>query len=111
MRKSNQVKVQVFCPEDDADKVRNAIGKAGGGKLGGYGYCSFVSKGYGYFLPGQNTNPTIGTIGKISKVKEVKIEFLCDKDKVNQVIESIKKVHPYEEVPVDIFPLFKLEDN
>ena len=111
MQQSDQIKVQVFCPEKSADKVRNAIGKAGGGKIGEYEYCSFITKGKGYFLPSQNTNPTVGTVGKMAEVEEVKIEFLCNKDKIKQVVEAVKKVHPYEKVVFDIFPLLELEDN
>ena len=106
MCNNNLVKIQVFCPEDASDKVRLAIGKAGGGKLGNYSYCAFVTRGDGYFLPMKGAKPAIGKVGKIEKVSEVKIEFICEKEKIDAVIKVIKKVHPYEEVPIDIIQLF-----
>ncbi len=109
MNVSKNVKIQTYCPRDAADKVRLAIGRAGGGIIGNYSYCAFVSEGYGYFLPMEGSNPAIGKQGKIEKVAEVKIEFVCEKDKIKDVIRAIRDVHPYEEVPIDIFPLFECE--
>lgn len=33
------VKIVVFVPETHADVVREAMGKAGVGKIGNYGFC------------------------------------------------------------------------
>jgi hypothetical protein len=105
MKISKNVKIQVYCPEKDAQKVRLAIGKAGGGKLGNYHYCSFITKGQGYFLPTEKANPTIGKPGEIAQVNEIKIEFICKKSNIKKVIKAIKKAHSYEEVAIDILPL------
>lgn len=101
----NLVKIQVFVPELHEEILRNAISRAGGGRIGNYDNCFFVSKGFGYFRPLAGSNPTIGTINKIKKVQEVKIEFMCSKDIIKDVIKVIKDNHPYEEAPIDIFSL------
>jgi hypothetical protein len=105
MQPNKIVKIQTYCPKDAADEIRLAIGKAGGGTIGNYTYCAFVTNGHGYFLPMDDSNPKIGKQGQIEKIEEIKIEFVCEKDKIKQVIHAIKKAHPYEEVPIDIFPL------
>ena len=105
MKKSKFVKIQTFCPKESADKVRLAIGKAGAGVIGNYSFCAFVSEGHGYFMPMDGAKPAIGKLGQIEKVKEMKIEFVCEKSKIKDVIKAIKDAHPYEEVPVDIFEL------
>jgi len=109
MKKSNKVKVQVHCPKGSEDKVRLAIGKAGGGQEGNYHYCTFVSRGEGHFLPMKGSKPTIGKVGKMEKVKEIKIEFICETKKLKQKINLIKKVHPYEHPSISIFPLLDLD--
>ncbi len=109
MRKSDKYKIQVFCPINAVEKVRLAIGKAGGGIIGKYTYCASLTNGYGYFLPMKGSKPTIGKQGKIEKVREVKIETVCEEKKVKEVVRAIKKVHPYEEVSIDIFQLLDLE--
>lgn len=102
------VKIVVFVPETYADKIREVIGKSGGGKIGKYTYCSFSSKGIGRFLPQEGSKPSIGQIGKLTSVKEERIEFVCEKGLVKSVIAAIKKAHPYEEVALDIYPLEKV---
>ena len=109
MKPNKIVKIQTYCPKNAADGVRLAIGKAGGGIIGNYSYCAFLTSGHGYFLPMKGSNPTIGKQGKIEKVEEIKIEFVCEQNKVKDVIAAIKKAHPYEEVPIDIFQLLDHE--
>lgn len=105
MSQSNNVKIVVFVPESHADMVRDAMGKAGAGKIGNYKFCSFSSKGTGRFKPEKGAQPTIGEIGKLEEVQEERIEVVCDRNILKSVIAVIKKVHPYEEVAFDIYLL------
>ena len=43
------------------------------------------------------------------EVPESRIEFECHADLVVDVIDAINHVHPYEEVPIDVFPLLELQ--
>jgi len=38
-------------------------------------------------------------------VTEERIEALCEKNRLKEVIEAIHAVHPYEEVAMDIYPI------
>lgn len=105
------VKLVVFVPETHADAVRDALGKAGAGKIGNYSYNSFSTKGIGRFRPEKGANPAIGKIGKLEEVQEERIEVACEKNQVNTIIKAIKKAHPYEEVVVDIYPMLVLENK
>lgn len=98
-------KLVVFVPETHADMLRDAMGKAGAGKIGNYSHCSFSSKGIGRFKPEAGANPSIGEVGKLEAVDEERIEVVCNKENLNDVITAIKKVHPYEEITMDIYPL------
>jgi len=99
------VKVVIFSPVESASDVRKAIGEAGGGKIGNYDFCSFSTKGVGRFRPLKGSNPSIGNIDEITEVEEEKVEFVCERDRLQDVINEVKKVHPYEEVPIDIYPI------
>jgi hypothetical protein len=103
--KSNKVKVVVFVPEENADIIREVIGNAGAGKIGKYSFCSFSIKGVGRFIPKSGSNPYIGNIGKLESVQEERIEFVCDRDILEEVILKIKENHPYDEVAMDVSPL------
>jgi len=105
-----KLKIVVFVPLTHAEKVREVIGKAGGGILGNYYYCSFSSKGTGRFKPNKKANPHIGKANILEKVEEEKIEFICSRNKAKLIIKEIKKVHPYEELALDIYPLINEED-
>ena len=103
--KSKIVKIVVYVSEAYAEVVRLAMGKAGAGKIGNYTYCSFSSKGVGRFRPEEGAHPNIGEVGKFESVSEERIEAVCERDRVADVIKAIKKVHPYEEVALNIYPL------
>ncbi len=100
-------KISVFSPRDYsyAEKIRNAIGEAGYGKIGNYSNCSFSSEGIGRFKPEEGSSPFIGSENSVESVNEEKIEFIVYEDEVNEAIRTVKRVHPYEEVAYDIFSL------
>jgi hypothetical protein len=102
------VKLVVFVPEKNADKVRQALGEAGAGRIGEYSFCSFSLKGIGRFKPGDSANPHIGSAGKFEEVDEERIEVACEKEQAGEIIKVIKEVHPYEEVVIDIYPMLSL---
>jgi hypothetical protein len=102
---TSNVKIVVFVPETHADVVRKAMGDAGAGIIGNYSHCTFSSKGVGRFKPEQGANPHIGEVGKFEEVVEERIETICPREKLKDVIAAIKKVHPYDEVALDIYPL------
>lgn len=105
MSQSRNVKIVVFVPLSHAEAVREAMGKAGAGQSGNYAFCSFSSKGMGRFKPGKGAHPAIGKVGTLEAVEEERIEVICRRGLLNNVLTAIKKVHPYEEVALDIYPL------
>ena len=105
MPTSTTYKLIVYVPLTHTDIVREAIGNAGGGKLGKYSFCSFSTRGVGRFKPEAGAQPHIGKVGRIEEVEEERIEVTCDEALVKDVIAAIKKVHPYEEVALDVWRL------
>jgi len=102
-------KVVVAVPVNEADKLREIIGNAGGGKVGNYAHCSFSIKGTGRFLPAIGVNPTIGQVGQLEEVAEERIEITCDSESVRAVVEAIRDTHSYEEPAIDVYELTELE--
>lgn len=99
------VKLVVFVPETHADMVRETLGKAGAGVVGDYKYCTFSIKGIGRYIPMEGAHPTIGQVGKLEEVKEERIETVCYKKDLEKIMAAVNKVHPYEEVAYDVYPL------
>jgi len=99
------VTVETFVPETHAEKVRHAMGEAGAGKVGNYTHCSFSVKGVGRYKPEKGATPAIGKVGKLEEVKEERITMQCERRLIKRVITAIKKAHPYEEVPIFVYPV------
>ncbi len=102
---AKQYKIVVYVPEDHADRLREAMGDAGAGKIGNYSHCTFTIKGTGRFKPEEGANPTIGAVGTLEEVAEDRIETVCEADKLQDVMKAIRDVHPYEEPATDVYPI------
>ncbi len=94
-------KIIVYAPIAAADKVRKAIGDAGGGKIGRYSHCTFSSRGTERFTPQEGAKPAIGKVGKPEEVVGERIEFVCETRCLDEVIAAIRKAHPYEEPVIE----------
>ncbi|MCB0805351.1 MAG: Nif3-like dinuclear metal center hexameric protein [Bacteroidales bacterium] len=98
-------KLVVFCPVDDATKVREAMFDAGAGHIGDYDSCSYNITGEGSFRGSSNTNPYVGEKEKLHFEKEIRIETIYPVYHENKIIRAMIDAHPYEEVAYDIYPL------
>jgi hypothetical protein len=102
-------KIVMYVPGSHADALREAVGKAGAGRIGNYTFCTFTSRGTGRFRPEKGADPTIGEVGKLEEVEEERIETVCSEESLNDVLRAIKEVHPYEEPATDVYPIEVIE--
>ncbi|MDI6602286.1 MAG: Nif3-like dinuclear metal center hexameric protein [Thermoanaerobacteraceae bacterium] len=105
MGRESYKKLVVFVPKGYEEIVRDAMGNAGAGYIGNYSHCTFMTGGTGTFLPHEGTNPLLGEVGKLEKADEYRIETIVPDRLLKKVISAMLKVHPYEEVAYDIYPL------
>jgi len=98
-------KLVTFVPLEHIGAVRTAIFEAGAGHIGNYSCCSFNAAGEGTFRASEEANPFVGKKGELHTESEIRIETIFPKHLENKIISAIKKVHPYEEVAYDIYPL------
>lgn len=98
-------KLAVYVPETRAEGIRGVLGDTGAGHIGSYSHSSFNSRGQGMFKPLDDSSPYLGKMNEMEIVNEIKIETIIKEDNVSSIIDSMIKVHPYEEVVYDIFPL------
>jgi len=103
--KSIQYKLVIFVPDSHLEKVANTIFENGGGIIGEYSHCGFRTKGEGSFKGSEKTSPSIGKKLNYEKVDEVKLEVLIDSWKLEKILSAVRKVHPYEEIAYDVYPL------
>lgn len=98
-------KLVVFVPAESIDRVQKAIYGAGAGWIGKYSDCGFRVLGNGTFRPLEGTNPYIGKQGQLETVSEYRLETVVPHAMLGNVVESMLKAHPYEEVAYDIYRL------
>lgn len=98
-------KVVVFSPVSHAESVRDAMFGAGAGHIGNYSNCSFNTDGNGTFKALDGAFPFVGSVGEMHTENEIKIESIVPEYLVSKVVSAIVKVHPYEEVAYDVYPL------
>ena len=102
----NKVKIFVTIPINSLDDVRNILYESKAGIIGNYTCCTSTTN----CTVNDKVNPYIGDNNKINYVNEAKLEIICNVLDVKEILEKIRKVHPYEEPAIDIIPLLN-EDN
>lgn len=100
-----KVKIIVFVPEEKVSELRDAVCDAGAGMIGNYSYCTSSGKVSGTYIPNEKAEPYKGMQNTLEFVEEIKLEFVCDVKKANNIIKIIRQIHPYEEPAIDIIPL------
>ncbi|AKI80563.1 hypothetical protein QJ850_gp136 [Acanthamoeba polyphaga mimivirus] len=108
---SDNVKIVIFVPETHADIIIETLGKAGAGCIKCYDFCSFTTKGIGRYRSLEGSSPTIGNINEFTSCEEIKIETFCPRNKIAQIIQITQKVHPYETMGYDLYPMLNLSNN
>ncbi|KTD63932.1 hypothetical protein [Legionella spiritensis] len=106
MEKLNpEFKLSFYVPESHLEQVKQALFKAGAGKLGYYEQVCWQTRGLGQFCPQEEANPAIGEKHELTYVEEFKVEMLCCESLIHHVIKTLQEVHPYEEPAYDIIRL------
>jgi hypothetical protein len=98
-----------FVPEDALDATREAVFRAGAGRIGAYERCSWYTAGTGTFLAGEGAEPAIGGRGTEERVAELRVEVVVPAELAARVVAALKEAHPYEEVAYELYPLAEPE--
>jgi len=101
-KENSLVKISIYAPPVNVKQIEKVVFEIGGGSLGNYSECSFISEGIGGFKPGDHSDPFVGDIGVRHETTESKLEIISPFWLQNQIISAVKTVHPYEEVAYEI---------
>ena len=98
-------KLVVFVPREALDSLREALFRAGAGRIGDYEHCSWYTEGTGTFLGGAGTQPSVGRAGREERVSELRLETVYPAERHDEVIAALREAHPYEEPAFDVYEL------
>ncbi|AJQ95917.1 NGG1p interacting factor 3 protein, NIF3 [Gynuella sunshinyii] len=102
-------KIIVFVPEDAISRVKDALFQAGAGNIGDYSHCCWQVLGKGQFLPGEHSQPAIGSRGNICEVSEYRLETVCDGSCIKSALTAMLDAHPYETPAYEVLEIKSLE--
>lgn len=105
MEPKKRYKIVAYVPQSHADGLRDAMGQAGAGRIGNYSHCTFSIVGTGRFRPEEGANPAVGSVGAMEETVEERIETVCEGSVLRDVLDAIRRVHPYEEPATDVYPI------
>ena len=91
------LKLSVMVPNAHCEDVKNALFKAGAGKIGDYDCCSFSAEGTGSFRALDGANPFVGAHGEVHFEPETRVDVVLPRWKKGQVEAALLQSHPYEE--------------
>ncbi len=98
-------KIVFFVPIDHSEVVKEAVFKAGAGKIGNYDQCCFETLGTGQFRPLEGSSAFLGSVGDVKKVAETRVEMVCENNLIDGVIDALKVAHPYETPAYEVYTL------
>lgn len=86
-----------YVPEQDLEKVLDAVFAAGAGRYRDYNRCAWTAAGEGRFRPLDGSHPAIGKANTDTRIKEIKVECIVSGERIAAVRKALIGVHPYEE--------------
>lgn len=100
-------KLEIFIPETHLGVLQKALQSVDAGHIGNYDCCLSYSPVTGCWRPLEGTSPYLGSTGEISAEPELKVEVACLTERVNETVDAVKRVHPYEEPVINVIPLYR----
>lgn len=94
-----------FVPPDSVETVAAAVFAAGAGRIGEYWDCAYSSAGTGWFTPGEQAHPAVGSITVPERTPELRWETVVPRSRIGAVITAFVGAHPYEEPAFDVYPV------
>lgn len=104
------LKLTFYVPVVSAETVKEALFKAGAGKIGNYERCSFETAGIGQFCALEGANPTVGKLHILEKIEELRVEMVFDDIILRDVLKALKSSHPYETPAFDVMKCLDVND-
>ena len=100
---TGSLKLVWFVPPAHLGATRDAVFAAGAGWVGAYSRCSWAALGEGTFRGAKGTSPAVGEAGRDEAVAEYRVEVVVPAEKLDAVVEALRRAHPYEEPAFDVY--------
>lgn len=102
-------KLEIFIPKTHFKSLQTALQSVDAGHIGNYDTCLSYSEVIGTWRPLENSKPYLGEQNEICQEAEIKVEVRISFVNLDQTINAIKQIHPYETPVINIIPLLNEE--
>jgi len=100
-----EYKIEVLLPKEYIEPILKAVSVLGACKVGNYDHVATFYEIEGCWKPGSESSPVTGVKNEVNYGKEYKLEFRCEESKVKDVVSEINRIHPYDEVLINVIEL------
>ncbi len=100
------LKLEIFIPETHFPVLQTALQEVDAGHIGKYDSCLSFSPVKGTWRPLAGAKPFIGEEGRLCCEPELKVEVTVRAERLHEIMEAIRNIHPYEEPVINVIPLW-----
>ena len=104
--KMRYLKLEIFIPKSHLPELQSALQCADAGHIGNYDSCLSYAPVMSTWRPLKGTKPYSGAVGELSLEQELKVEVTIRAEQLKEVMDAVRRVHPYEEPVVNAIPLY-----
>ncbi len=98
-------KIEVFLPESVLPALQEVLQQVDAGHIGQYDCCMNWAPVTSSWRPLPGACPYDGEVGKLTVAPEIKAEFCCRGERLEETVAAIRAIHPYEEPLINVLPL------
>ncbi len=101
--------VAVYVPPEHTEAVRAAMCEAGAGTVddGRYDHVTYTSKAVFRCRVLDGAWDQAGPRGVERIVEEERVEAVCRHDRIEAVVQAIRRAHPYEAPAITVYPTLR----
>ena len=103
-------KIYVSVPEEYLERIMDSVTSVMEPVYPGYDRTFSYSRVTGTWRPLKGSKPFKGKVGKIEVSEEIELNFVVRRKDLKKVIDTITKIHPYEEPAIDIIRTYSSKD-
>ena len=100
------VKLEIFLPPEHFPALQKALQEVDAGHIGAYDCCLSYQEVHSFWRPLSGARPYLGQENLLSQEVEYKVEVCCKTQRLQETLQAIRRVHPYEEPVINIIPLW-----
>ena len=100
-------KLEIFIPASHLEPLQAALRQVDAGHIGRYDSCLSYAPVTSCWRPLEGAEPYLGQVGEVCTQPEVKVEVTCPTGRLEETLDAVKAVHPYEEPVINVIPLYR----